>query len=297
MSNSRIKSSVSDRAFTTSVYIFITVIALISLYPFIYVLSMSFSDPKAAAAGEVFFWPVGLSIMAYERVFMNKDIWRAFYNSFWYTIVGTLSMIAFTIMAAFPLSRPQFFAKKFFNAMFVFTMFFWGGLIPFFQVVRATGLTDSRWALVIPYLIESWNMIICRVYFQSLPESLYESAKIDGANEFNLLWRITLPLSKQIIAVLALYYGISNWNGWFAAILFLSDSKLHPLQVFLKRVLTEANSADVMMSYANIGTQGMLSLMQVKYAIIIVASIPIIALYPFVQKYFEKGVMIGSLKG
>ncbi len=181
--------------------------------------------------------------------------------------------------------------------MFVFTMFFWGGLIPFFQVVRSTGLYGSRWALVIPYLIETWNMVICRTFFQAIPESLYESAKIEGANEFDLLRRITLPLSKQIIAVLALYYGISNWNGWFAAILFLSDVKLHPLQVFLKRVLTEANSADAMMAYANVGTGQMLSLMQVKYAIIIVASVPIIALYPFLQKYFEKGVMIGSLKG
>lgn len=293
----RIKSSVADKAFTTIVYIVITAIAFVSLYPFIYVLSMSFSDPKAAASGQVFFWPVGVSAMAYQRVFMNKDIWQAFYNSFWYTFVGTLAMIVCTVMAAYPLSRPNFFAKKFFNAMFVFTMFFWGGLIPFFQVVKSTGLYGSRWALVIPYLVETWNMVICRAFFQSLPESLYESAKIDGANEMDLLMKIALPLSKQILAVMALYYGISNWNGWFAAILFLPNSALHPLQVYLKRVLTEASSADAMMSYANLGSQGMLSLMQVKYAIIIVASVPIIALYPFVQKYFEKGVMIGSLKG
>jgi len=293
----KVKLSGGDKAFSISVYVVITLIAAVSIYPILYVLSMSLSDPKAAAAGQVFLWPVGFSFAAYERVFMNKQIWNAFYNSFWYTGVGTLFMVVATIMAAYPLSRPVFFAKKFFNAMFVFTMFFWGGLIPFFQVVRSTGLYGSRWALVVPYLIETWNMVICRTFFQAIPESLYESAKIEGANEFDLLTRITLPLSKQIIAVLALYYGISNWNGWFAAILFLSNSKLHPLQVFLKRVLTEANSADAMMAYANIGTDQMLSLMQVKYAIIIVASIPIIALYPFLQKYFEKGVMIGSLKG
>ena len=293
----RIKSTSGDKVFTVLVYLIITAIAAVSLYPFIYVLSMSFSSPEAAASGQVFIWPVGFSTVAFERVFMNKAIWLAFYNSFWYTTVGTLAMIICTVMAAYPLSRPNFFAKKFFNAMFVFTMFFWGGLIPFFQVVKSTGLYGSRWALVIPYLVETWNMIICRAFFQSLPESLYESAKIDGANELDLLIKITLPLSKQIIAVMALYYGISNWNGWFAAILFLSNSSLHPLQVYLKRVLTEANSAEAMMNYANLGTQGMLSLMQVKYAIIIVASVPIIALYPFVQKYFEKGVMIGSLKG
>lgn len=293
----RIKSSQSDRLFTVVVYIIITVVAFVSLYPFLYVLSMSLSNPKSAASGQVFLWPVGFSTMAYERVFMNKDIWQAFYNSFWYTIVGTVAMVVCTVMAAYPLSRPHFFAKKFFNAMFVFTMFFWGGLIPFFQVVKSTGFYGSRWALVVPYLIETWNMIICRAFFQTLPESLYESARIDGANDLQQLIKITLPLSKQIIAVMALYYGISNWNGWFAAILFLPDGSLHPLQVYLKRVLVESSSAEAMMSYANIGTQGMLSLIQVKYAIIIVASAPIIALYPFVQKYFEKGVMIGSLKG
>lgn len=293
----KIKQNSSDRIFSLFIYISITIVALISLYPFIYVFSMSISDPRSAASGQVFFFPVGLSGMAYERVFMNSNIWRSFYNSFWITGIGTTFMIAFTVMAAYPLSRPKFFARKFFTAMFVFTMFFWGGLIPFFQVVKSTQLYGSRWALVLPYLVETWNLIICRTFFQSLPESLFESGKIDGASDFKLMTKIALPLSKQILAVLALYYGISNWNGWFAAILFLPDSKMHPLQVFLKRVLTEAQSADAMMSYANIGTSGMLSLMQVKYAIIIVASVPIIALYPFVQKYFEKGVMIGSLKG
>lgn len=293
----RIRLSHRDRLFTTLNYIVITLVAVVSIYPFVYVLSMSFSNPRSAAAGSVFLWPVGFSTLAYERVFMNKDIWQFLYNSFWYTIVGTFCMVFFTVLAAFPLSRPQFFAKKFFNAIFVFTMFFWGGLIPFFQIVRATGLYGSRWALVIPYLVETWNLIICRAFFQSIPESLYESAKIDGATELDLMIRITVPLSKQILAVLALYYGISNWNGWFAATLFLTNDKLQPLQVFLKRVLTEATSAEAMQSYANLGAENLLSLMQVKYAIIIVSSAPLIALYPFLQKYFEKGVMIGSLKG
>jgi putative aldouronate transport system permease protein len=256
---------------------------------------MSISDPVAAGSGKVFLWPVGFSLKAYGRVFMNKSIWRAFYNTFWYTGIGTFSMVAFTIMGAYPLARKHFFARKFFNAMFVFTMFFWGGLIPFFQVVKGTGLYGSRWALVVPYLIETWNLIICRTFFQQIPESLYESAKIDGCNELGLLARITLPLSKQIIAVLALFYGISNWNGWFAAILFLSDSTLHPIQVFLKRVLVESNSAEAMMNYA--GSDMFLTFMQVKYAIVIVASVPMLIMYPFVQKYFEKGIMIGSLKG
>ena len=291
----RIKESFSDKIFINAIVVVITIITLITIYPFIYVISMSISDPVAAGSGKVFLWPVGFSLKAYGRVFMNKSIWRAFYNTFWYTGIGTFCMVAFTIMGAYPLARKHFFARKFFNAMFVFTMFFWGGLIPFFQVVKGTGLYGSRWALVVPYLIETWNLIICRTFFQQIPESLYESAKIDGCNELGLLSRITLPLSKQIIAVLALFYGISNWNGWFAAILFLSDSTLHPIQVFLKRVLVESNSAEAMMNYA--GSDMFLTFMQVKYAIVIVASVPMLIMYPFVQKYFEKGIMIGSLKG
>jgi len=212
-------------------------------------------------------------------------------------VVGTFFMLVFTVLGAYPLSRRHFFARNFFSAVFIFTMFFWGGLIPFFIVVRMTGLFNSRWALVVPYLVDTWNLVICRTFFQTLPVELYESAKMDGCSEFGILRRITLPLSKQILAVLTLFYGISNWNGWFAAVLFLADNKLHPIQVYLKRVLVEANSAEAMMSWATLGRGAMLSALQVKYAIIIVASVPIILVYPFVQKYFEKGVLLGSLKG
>jgi putative aldouronate transport system permease protein len=269
----------------------------VTLYPFLYVISMSISSPEAVAAKQVFLWPVGFSTMAYERVFMNKQIWTAFYNSLWYTVVATAGNLVFTVLGAFPLSRPRFFARKFFTAVFVFTMFFWGGLVPFFIVVNKVGLYNSRWALVLPYLIETWNLVICRTFFQTLPEELYESAKMDGASEIRLLWRITLPLSKQIIAVLALFYGISNWNGWFGAVLFLSNTKLHPIQVYLRSVLISGQSADSMMSWAQQGRAAMLTFMQLKYALIIVASVPIIVLYPFVQRYFEKGVLLGSLKG
>jgi len=215
----------------------------------------------------------------------------------WYTVVATSCNLLFTVLGAYPLARPRFFARGFFTAVFVFTMFFWGGLVPFFVVVNKLGLYNSRWALVVPYLIETWNLILCRTFFQTLPEELYESAKIDGASEYRILARVTVPLSKQIIAVLALFYGISNWNGWFAAVLFLADSRLHPIQVYLRGVLISGSSADSMMSYAQIGRAAMLSFMQLKYALIIVASAPIIMVYPFVQRYFEKGVLLGSLKG
>jgi putative aldouronate transport system permease protein len=286
-----------DRIYFTAVYGLTALAVIVALYPFLYVISMSVSEPEAVAAKEVFLWPVGLSSMAYERVFANTSIWNAFYNSAWYTIVGTLGNLIFTVLGAYPLARPRFFARKLFTALFVFTMFFWGGLVPFFVVVTKVGLYNSRWALVVPYLIETWNLVVCRTFFQTLPEELYESAKMDGASELRLLWRITLPLSKQIIAVLALFYGISNWNGWFAAVLFLSSTKLHPIQVYLRNVLIAGQSAEAMMSWAQLGRAAMLSFLQLKYALIIVASVPIILVYPFVQRYFEKGVMLGSLKG
>lgn len=291
------KAKTYTAIYDTVVYGLVALSIVITLYPFLYVISMSISRPEAAAAKEVVLWPVGFSTLAYERVFQNREIWRAFYNSVWYTVVATSCNLLFTVLGAYPLARPRFFARGFFTAVFVFTMFFWGGLVPFFVVVNRLGLYNSRWALVVPYLIETWNLILCRTFFQTLPEELYESAKIDGASEYRILARVTVPLSKQIIAVLALFYGISNWNGWFAAVLFLADSKLHPIQVYLRGVLISGQSADSMMSYAQIGRAAMLSFMQLKYALIVVASVPIILVYPFVQRYFEKGVLLGSLKG
>jgi putative aldouronate transport system permease protein len=286
-----------DRIYFTMIYGFAGLAIVVTLYPFLYVLSMSISRPEAVAAKEVFLWPVGFSTLAYERIFQNQTIWRSFYNSVWYTVVATLGNLIFTVLGAYPLARPRFFARKFFMAIFVFTMFFWGGLVPFFVVVNKLGLYNTRWALVVPYLVETWNLVICRTFFQTLPEELYESAKIDGASELRILWRIAVPLSKQVIAVLALFYGISNWNGWFAAVLFLADAKLHPVQVYLRNVLIAGNSAEAMQTWAQMGRAAMLSTLQLKYALIIVASVPIIMVYPFVQRYFEKGVLLGSLKG
>lgn len=283
--------------YTTVVYGLVGLAILVTLYPFLYVISMSISNPEAVARREVWLWPVGFSTLAYARVFQNSDIWRAFYNSAWYTVVATAGNLVFTVLGAYPLARPRFFAKKFFTWVFVFTMLFWGGIVPFFVVVNRFGLYNSRWALVVPYLIETWNLVLCRTFLQTLPEELYESAKMDGASEYRILARLTLPLSKQIIAVLALFYGISNWNGWFAAVLFLSDTKLHPIQVYLRNVLIAGNSAEAMMSWAQMGRAALLSTLQLKYALIIVASVPIIVVYPFVQRYFEKGVLLGSLKG
>jgi putative aldouronate transport system permease protein len=287
----------AEKGYFAAVYALVTLAVFVTLYPFLYVISMSISSPEAVAAKLVVLWPVGFSTLAYERVFQNRQIWNAFYNSAWYTVVATAGNLLFTTLGAYPLARPHFFARKFFTGVFVFTMFFWGGLVPFFVIVRNLGLYNTRWALVVPYLIETWNLVICRTFFQGIPEELYESARIDGAGEVRVLSRITLPLSKQILAVLALFYGISNWNGWFAAVMFLSDTSMHPIQVYLRNVLIAGNSAEAMMSWAQMGRSALLSTLQLKYALIIVASVPIILVYPFVQRYFEKGVMLGSLKG
>ena len=270
---------------------------IVTLYPFIYVFSMSISDPKAVAAGRVLLFPVGFSLEAYRQVTSDAAIWRSFYNSIWYTVVATTASVICTAMMAYPLSRPQFFARRFINVMVLITMFFGGGLIPFYQVVNAMGLIGSRMALVVPYLIGTWNLILCRTFFMSLPEEMYEAAKIDGASEFDIILKITVPLSRQIIAVLAIFYGVANWNGWFAAMLFLRDADLYPLQIYLRRILIQANTADAMQSWSQFANFNFLSLLQIKYAVIIVGSLPMILVYPFLQKYFEKGIMLGSLKG
>jgi len=286
-----------DRIYMGIVYFCVTLMALAALYPMVYVLSMSISRPQAVIAREVYLWPVGFSTSAYTRVFQNSAIWRYFGNSFWYTIVGTFFMVVVTVLAAYPISRRKFFIRKSLNKFYIFTLFFSGGLIPFYLIIRSTGLMNNRWALVLPFLVETWNLVIARSFFDTLPEELYEAAKIDGADEFRLMWHIAFPLSRTLFAVLALFYGLANWNGWFFASLLLNDV-LHPLQVFLRRVLTAA-SPEAMMAWAQHGveTTEVLSMIQIQYAIIIVATVPILLLYPFLQRYFEKGVMIGAVKG
>lgn len=289
----KIKQTRGDAAFSVIVYILCTLMVVVAVYPFIYSFSMSVSDPMAVTRGGVVLWPVGFQLEAYTRIMQNTEFWLSLLNSLWVTVIGTSLMVICTVMAAYVLSRPNFFARRFFNLFFAFTLFFWAGLVPFFMVVNMTGLYNSRWALVIPYLIETWNFVICRTYFQQLPGEVFESARIDGCGEFRLLTRIALPLSKQIVAVMALFYAISNWNGYFAAQLFIPDVSKQPLQNFLKRMLIDPLTSDL----ASMSAGGALSAVQSKYAIVIIASIPMIILYPFVQRYFEKGVMIGSVKG
>ena len=289
------RGSIGDTTYDIIVYIFVTFILIITLYPFIYVISMSISDQMAVVRGDVMLLPIGFDISAYKTIFSNDDIWRYYYNTVWYTVVGTTFNVIFTVLMAYPLSKKQFFAKNFFTIVIIITMFFGGGLIPLYIVVVKLGLYNTRWALILPGLASAWNIIIARTFFSSLPEELFECARIEGASELNVLSRIVIPLSKPILAVLTLFYGVAHWNSFFFAMLFLTDADLHPIQIYLRRILLQ--SSQEMASDSGLALGGSLSMLQVKYALIVVAIFPIVILYPFLQKYFVKGVMIGALKG
>ena len=289
------RSKVGNTIYDIVVNIFVTFILIITLYPFVYVISMSISDPMAVVRGDILLFPVGFDLSAYKTIFSNKDIWRYYYNTIWYTGVGTSFNVVFTVLMAYPLSKKHFFAKNFFTIVIIITMFFSGGLIPSYILVVKLGLYNTRWALIFPVLMSAWNVIISRTFFSSLPEELFESARIEGASEFKVLIKIVIPLSKPILAVLTLFYGVAHWNSFFSAMLYLPNADLHPIQIYLRRILLQ--SSQEMASDSGLALGGALSMMQVKYALIVVAIFPIVVLYPFLQKYFVKGVMIGALKG
>lgn len=290
------KQSAVDRIVGIVVYTVLILAIIVTAYPLIYTLSMSISSPLAAASNEVFLWPVGLSFESYKMVFENPEIIQAYYNTLWYTGVGTVINVLMTVLSAYPLSRKRFFLRGPLMFLVTFTMFFSGGLIPQFILVNQLGLYNTRWAIVLPVAISTWNLILCRTFFQGIPDSLEEAATIDGASQYTILFRIFLPLSMPIIAVLILFYAVGHWNSYFSATLYLTDSSLQPMQIYLRKVLIQANTELLRDNMAS-GMERSLATLQLKYSVIIVATLPILVVYPFLQKYFVKGVMIGSLKG
>jgi putative aldouronate transport system permease protein len=270
------------------------IVMIITLYPFLFVFSMSISDPKYVLDQSVWLFPKGFSVESYKRVFENPDIWTSYYNTIFYTVIGTAFNVMLTIFGAYPLSRKNFFARKQLMIFIVFTMFFSGGLIPLFILIKDLGLYNTRWALIIPGVISAFLLIVSRTFFQSIPESLDESAKMDGANDITILFKIIMPLSKPIIAVLALFYAVGHWNSYFPAMIYLPDAKLQPLQLYLVKILIQ--NQDKLSEGLTDELDRALFTLQLKYSIIIVAVLPILLVYPFLQKYFAKGVMLGSLK-
>lgn len=296
------ENNAKDKAYGVIVYVILSIILISAIYPLIYIFSSSISDQSAVIGGEVWLWPVGWNLAAYKAIFTYPDLWLTYGNTIFYTVTGTAISVILTIMAAFPLSRKDFSARNFYMLIIAFTMWFNGGLIPFYMVVRDLGMLNTRWSIIIPAALSAWNIIITRTFFQStIPDTLVEAARIDGCSDYKFIIRIVLPLSGAIIAVNVLFYGVFQWNSYFNAMLFLTDKKLYPLQILLRRILINNrfdesfNSAGSYRGAAEGARQAYRQL--VKYALIIIASVPVLIIYPFLQKYFVKGVMIGSLKG
>lgn len=292
------KDSFGDRIVIIIMYIFLSLAGIAVLLPILYVISASFSDPNAVISNEVWLWPVRPTLRGYKAVFENSKILSGFGNSFFYMIVGTLVNIVMTILCAYPLSRREFTQRNKISAMCVFTMYFSGGLIPSYMLVNALGLVDTRWAIIIPSAMSTWNMIICRTYFvNTIPDELYEAGQLDGCTPIKFLMRVVVPLSKSILAVLILYYGVARWNSYFDAMIYLKSQDLMPLQIVLRDilVLNQIDFTQVTDPSAIASMRGLADLL--KFSTIVVASLPVLCIYPFVQKYFVKGVLIGAVKG
>ncbi|MGI8405939.1 MAG: carbohydrate ABC transporter permease [Thermomicrobiales bacterium] len=288
--------SKGERFATLVLYLVLIGVLFVTLYPFVYVVSMSISDPVAVIQRKIWLWPVGFSVDAYKLVFEDPGVWRAFYNTFWYTIVGTLVNVTMTVLAAYPLSRAGFIGRKPIMTMIVITMFFSGGLIPTFILIQQLGLYNTRWVMIFPSAVSAFLIIIARTFFQSIPNAYIEAAKLDGANDLMILWKIVLPLSKPILAVLSLFYAVGQWNAYFTPLIYLPNPKLQPMSLFLSRILIQDDQSmlgagGIVDSYAR-----SMMVIQMPYALIVVVTVPIVLVYPFLQKHFAKGVMLGGLK-
>ena len=271
------------------------VASAVTLYPFIYVVSMSISDPFSVLSQTVWLLPQGLSFAGYELVVSDRWLWISYYNTLWYAGVGTSINVLLTVMTAYALSRPKFMIRKPLMFFIAFTMFFGGGFIPLFILVNKLGLYNTRGSVVLPTAMSAFYVIVARTFFMStIPESLHESATLDGANEVTILRRLIVPLSKPVVAVLALFYAVGHWNSFFYAMLFLPDKRLQPLQLYIMNVLIQSSGG--LQYLADWSDRGAMFI-QLKYVVIVVAIVPIICVYPFIQRYFVRGAMIGALKG
>ncbi|WP_258881593.1 carbohydrate ABC transporter permease [Paenibacillus sp. sptzw28] len=294
----KIKESFGDRVLLGVIYLLLSAIMLTVLYPLIYILSSSFSSPNAVVSGQVWLLPVELSFKAYKSIFQSSQLMLGYWNSIIYTVVGTFINVLFTVLLAFPLAQKGFVGRKIIMMMMMFTLFFDGGLIPTYLLVKNLHMLDTRWALWLPGALSVFQVIVARTFFQtSIPEELAEAAQIDGARDSRYLISIVLPLSKPIIAVMTLMYAVGHWNAYFDALIYLRSENLFPLQYVLRNMLI-LNAADPEMlanTAQKLRDQGFEQVL--KYALIVVACVPVMIMYPFVQKHFVKGVMIGSLKG
>lgn len=290
------RSDLSDKIFYLFIYVFLGFLALVILYPLYFIIIASISDPDAVLGGDVILFPVGITLSGFEAILHRSDVWLGYLNTIIYTALTVVLSLVVTVPAGWALSRKQLLGKKFFMIYFIIPMFFGGGLIPFYNVMSQLNLINTPWAVILPSILSVWNLFMTRTFFESsIPDGLVEAARIDGANEFRIFFSLVLPLSKAILAVMALYYAVGQWNSYFNAMIFLQDENLYPLQLILREILiasetTTGGSGETILEQYRLANQ-------IKYVSVIVSSAPVIMLYPFVQKYFAQGAMIGSLKG
>jgi putative aldouronate transport system permease protein len=296
--NIAFKTPVSDRLFDVINTILQIFIFCLMVYPLYYIVIASFSQPNLAMTGKVLFWPKGLQIESYKRVFSSSEVMRGYLNTIFYTVLGTSVNLFVTLPCAYSLGRKDFRGRSFLTFFFSFTMFFGGGLIPTYMVVRNLKMLNTIWALIIPGAMSVWNMIICRNFFEhNIPPELLEVSRIDGCRNARFFFSIVLPLSSALIAVMTLFYAVGHWNSYFSALMYLNNKAMYPLQLVLRGMLLSSTLADPTMSQL-VEQPGFTFLVeQMKYALIVVSSIPVLILYPFVQKHFVQGVMIGAIKG
>ena len=289
------ESGVLDKLFDVVIYGILIGLVIVTLYPLLYVIFASVSDAGALIAFKGILWrPLGFSLEAYRSVMDNPGILAGYRNTLFIVVFGVTLNLFMTSLGAYVLSRKNVMWNKVFMFMIVFTMFFHGGLVPMYLIVKNVGLLDSLWATIIPFSMSTFKLFIMRTAFMGIPDGLEESAKIDGANHFTILFRIILPLSMPVIAVMVLYYAVDKWNGWFYASVFIKSRELIPLQLVLREILI-SNSTDSMSTGASAADRHQIG-ETIKYATIVVATLPVLCIYPFVQRYFVKGVMVGSLK-
>lgn len=292
-----IKRSAADRAILSLGYSILALFTIAIVIPLAYVVVASFMDPNVLNNQGISFRISDWSLEAYKRVLEDKMIWRGFANSFFYSITATAISVFITLLAAYPMSKKDLVGRKFFNALFVFTMFFGGGLIPTFILMNQLRLVNTVWAILLPGAFNVWNMILARTYYQSVSSELWEAAQLDGANEIQYFFKILLPLCKPIIAVLVLWGFVGMWNSYFDAMIYLNDSAKQPLQLVLRSILIQNQPESGMISDMQSTAQRAQLAELLKYATIIISSLPLLVMYPFFQKYFDSGIMAGSVKG
>lgn len=290
------KKTLNDRVFYFLNGLFLALLAVIIIYPLYFIIIASVSDSDAVLAGQVVLYPVGINFDGFEKIIHRSDVWRGYLNTIIYTALTVVISLTVTIPAGWALSRKNLPFKKFWMIYFIIPMFFGGGLIPFYNVMSKLHLINSIWAIILPGVLSVWNLFMSKTFFESsIPEGLIEAATIDGAGKFRVFTVVVVPLAKAVIAVMALYYAVGQWNSYFNAMIFLQDEKLYPLQLVLKEILlasenTTGGSGETILEQYRLANQ-------LKYVSVIVSSLPVLCLYPFVQKYFNQGVMVGSIKG